>query len=123
MHAAYAVERSAGCDTLAIAVLLGPVLKNRQNTAGKVTNQHPRNNGKPISIAIPDTSRYEPPNRERSLSPTHPPASVAPSPAAAVIPPISTPTGMLHPSSDAALIPRYSSMYVGIQNDTPPMAN
>ena len=95
MLIANAVARMEGCVTLAKAVLVGPVLKNRQNTAQKSTTQAAGNavcntassSGKPMSIAAPDTRKYEPLNLLRNRSPAIPPANVANKPDVAEIAP------------------------------------
>ena len=66
---AKALARIDGCVTLARMVLVGPVLKNRQNTARNTKIQAVGNGcqiisstiGKPSSMATPDTRKYEPP--------------------------------------------------------------
>src|SRR5207244_3136154 len=88
MHIAYAVDRIGAGVTFAMIVLVGPVLKKSANTARAISPQQygngvyrtPRKSGKPTSIAMPLTRKYEPANRGRSLSPSQPPASVARNP-------------------------------------------
>src|SRR4029079_15230744 len=89
MFTAYAVARIAGGVTLAMIVLVGPVLKKRQKQARKIkthasgngTHSIARNNGKPMNIAMADTRKYDPGKRLRSLSPAMPPSNVAARPA------------------------------------------
>src|SRR5262249_14746817 len=95
MLSAYAPARIAGCVTLARMVFVGPVLKNRQKQAMKMQTQAHGNgtysdatkNGKPTSMAHPDTRKYEPGKRARSLSARSPPRSVAARPETTRIPP------------------------------------
>src|SRR4051794_33533815 len=95
MFSANAVVRTVGDVTFARIVLLGPVLKNRQNTA-RNTNTHAQGNGvlrisssigKPASNPAAETMKYDPLNRPRSRSPAQPPSSVAANPATTVMAP------------------------------------
>src|SRR5947209_15902445 len=92
MLRAYAVERIDGWVTLARMVLVGPVLKNRKNTA-RNTKIHAQGNGSQKGVRrtrrisgnerdmlTPDTRKYEPEKRLRRRSPAMPPRSVAVSP-------------------------------------------
>src|SRR5579875_3767332 len=95
MLSAKALARMDGWVTLARIVLLGPVLKNRQNMAtnsnhqayGKGVLSMAIQAGSAMSMAAPETRKYEPENLARNLSPTMPPVSVPLSPARTVIPP------------------------------------
>src|SRR3954471_11780988 len=88
MLIAYAVARMLGRVTFARIVLLGPVLKNRKNTAAPIAPHAygngsfniSRMNGHDSRIATPETQKYAPGNRSLSLSLTHPPHIVAVNP-------------------------------------------
>src|SRR5208282_3459690 len=93
MFRAKPLARTEGCVTFAKIVLVGPVLKNRQNTARKAKTHAPgkgttRNRsiiGKPKSMAPPDTRKYEPGKRLQRRSPAMPPRIVAIRPERAVM--------------------------------------
>src|ERR1041385_725748 len=105
MFNAYPPARSEGWVTLARIVLVGPVLKKRQKQVTKIIGQmsgkEQRNKatrkGKPASMARPETRKYEPEMRERSLSPARPPSKVAIRPARHTMAPKITSTGPLEP--------------------------
>src|SRR5438067_1631251 len=78
MFKAKALARIEGCVTLARMVFVGPVKKNKQKHARKM-KIHAQGNGiysmatdsgNPMSIAAPETRKYDPGKRGRSLSPT-----------------------------------------------------
>src|SRR5947209_8734341 len=116
MFNANADARTDGCVTFARAVFDGPVLKKRKNTApnsashvnGNGTCSIRMTNGHASRMPTADTRKYEPGKRGRNLSPAHPPANVAPSPATTTIAPnivFALPIGR----------PRTSIRYRGIQ--------
>src|SRR3954469_3065384 len=97
MFIAKAVARIDGCVTFARIVLLGPVLKNRKNTAPKIQTHASGNgvcsisstNGQAHKIPSPETRKYDPLKYFFSQSPTNPPDILAKNPATHRIPPTS----------------------------------
>src|SRR5678816_4150834 len=89
MFSAKAVARTRAELTLASAVLAGPVLKKRKNTAQKTALQaHGKGSlsmasvaGKAKIMALPETRKYAPLKRGRSFSATKEPSSVEKIPA------------------------------------------
>ena len=81
--------------TFARAVLAGPVLKNRKNTAPNTAHHAYGNGSQSIAsvhgnasrMAKPDTRKYAPGKRGRSLSPSQPPANVERMPATTTMAP------------------------------------
>src|SRR5262249_56351186 len=93
--------RNSGWVTLAMMVLVGPVLKNRKKTniasgshaRGKGSHTTARRDGNASTIAAPETRKYDPDHRGLSTSPAHPPTSVATSPVSALSAPNKVATG------------------------------
>src|SRR6478609_2330503 len=89
MLKAKAVARTPGIDTLANAVLDGPVLRKRKKTemnirtqaAGNGVNSITTNGGTARTIPTPETKKYEPGYLLRKRSPIEPPIKVESNPA------------------------------------------
>src|SRR6266496_2481517 len=85
----------AGAVTLTKIVFVGPVLKNRQNTATKIKTQAcgkstagtSSTSGKATSNDPPETRKYDPDQRTLSRSPSQPPAIVPSNPDTTTIKP------------------------------------
>src|SRR5581483_9081444 len=101
---ANAVARTAGGETLAIAVFDGPVFRNKKKMAmnigthaiGNGTYRLTMKTGHAINIPMPETRKYEPGKRGRFLIVLLPPRRVETNPATTVIPPkIDMPTAGL----------------------------
>src|ERR1700730_16712291 len=95
MSRAKAVARIFGNETLAIAVLDGPVLRNMKNTdanimiqaAGNGVKSMAMSNGTATSIPYPENKKDDPGYLTLSRSPAQPPSSVETNPATTMIAP------------------------------------
>src|SRR6266542_3840621 len=120
-----AVARSAGATAFTIAEFTGPVDMKMSSsaitiavryTACRESDNATYVTGAAISVAMPETHRYDCFVQRRKKSPNHPPANVPTNPVTSAIRPNVTVAWL-------RVMPRDRSRNAGIQNASPPNAN